>query len=140
MSTGAGTMARSKPADVRATGVRFAADRLVVVLADEHDVSVPLRLYPTLRAATPAQRRAWELIGGGRAFHWEDLDLDLSVAGLVNGLREAIPRSPRMTRSKATPPVSDKPPMACRPDPTRSRELPRRAQIPESATFRRKFC
>src|SRR5687767_2948343 len=101
MSTGAGKSNRSEFTEVRATGLRFATDRLIVVLADEREVSVPLRLYPTLRAATPAKRRAWELLGGGRGFHWKDLDLDLSVAGLVNGLREAIPRPPRNTRSKA---------------------------------------
>jgi hypothetical protein len=102
MPTGNGKTARRKSADIRATGLRFAADRLVVVLADEREISLPLRRYPTLRRASPAQRRAWELIGGGRGFHWDDLDLDLSVAGLVNGLREAIPRPPRLTRSKAS--------------------------------------
>src|SRR5688500_10500891 len=100
MPTGNSKVSRTRT-EVRATGLRFAADRLVVVLTDEREVSLPLRLFPTLRGATPAQRRAWELIGGGRGFHWEGLDLDLSVAGLVNGLREAIPRPPRLTRSKS---------------------------------------
>jgi hypothetical protein len=87
MSTGSGKTAR----EPRATGLRFERGRLVVELDDERQVSVPLRRYPTLARAKPAQRKRWKLIGPGKGFYWESLDLDLSVRGLVSGLREVIP-------------------------------------------------
>ena len=33
--------------------------------------------------ATPKQRAAWELIGGGIGIHWEAIDEDISVASLL---------------------------------------------------------
>jgi Protein of unknown function (DUF2442) len=63
---------------------------------------LPLQLYPTLLDATPKQRKAWQMIGPGKAFYWKDLDLDLSIDGLIQGLREAIPRPPTaVTRRSA---------------------------------------
>jgi hypothetical protein len=78
----------------RATGLRFGRDRMVMPLDDGREVSIPLRLYPTLLKARPSQRQSWELIGGGRAFHWGELDLDLSVEGLLEGLPEHVPQPP----------------------------------------------
>ena len=40
-------------------------DRLTVSYDDGRIVSLPLKWYPRLRRATPAQRRNWELIGRG---------------------------------------------------------------------------
>lgn len=77
-----------------ATGLRFDADRLIVQLDDGREVSVPLSRYPSLLDAAPAKRAAWELIGPGKGFHWEELDLDLSVEGLLQGIPEGIPRPP----------------------------------------------
>jgi hypothetical protein len=39
--------------------------------------------YRRLREATPEQRSKWELIGRGTGIHWEDIDEDLSLAGLL---------------------------------------------------------
>jgi len=33
--------------------------------------------------ATDEQRLQWELIGRGVGIHWEDIDEDISVAGLL---------------------------------------------------------
>lgn len=66
-----------------ATRVCFDAETMHVFLADGRVVSVPLEWFPKLRDATPRQRRSWRLIGGGVGLHWEDLDEDLSVAGLL---------------------------------------------------------
>ncbi|HSV12736.1 MAG TPA: DUF2442 domain-containing protein [Tepidisphaeraceae bacterium] len=76
-------------------GLRFEADRLIVAFRDGREVHVPLRLYPTLENATLVEREAWELIGPGKVFHWPDLDLDLSVDGLIQGLRESTPAPPQ---------------------------------------------
>jgi hypothetical protein len=97
MPTGNGKGAVARARDV-ATELRFEDGRMVVVLEDRREMSLPLSLYPTLRKATAAQREAWELIGPGKGFHWEGLDLDLSVEGLLRGLREAVPAPPRARR------------------------------------------
>jgi hypothetical protein len=39
------------------------------------------------------------LIGPGKGFHWEDLDLELSVEGLLQGIPEGIPRPPVLGRA-----------------------------------------
>jgi hypothetical protein len=36
------------------------------------------------------------MIGIGNAFHWAELDLDLSVDGLIQGCREMIPAPPKL--------------------------------------------
>jgi Protein of unknown function (DUF2442) len=94
MSTGSAKIKTVGPN--RATGLRFAPDRLIVVFRDGRELHVPLLLYPSLVRATPAQRSAWEMIGRGAGFHWPELDLDLSVDGLIQGLREGIPFPPRI--------------------------------------------
>jgi hypothetical protein len=86
----------NKTAEPMATGLRFSKQRLIVELDDEREVSIPLERYPTLMQARPAQRNAWRLIGPGKAFYWEGLDLDLSVRGLVSGLPEVIPAPPHL--------------------------------------------
>ena len=86
----------------RAKALRFDDGRLIIAFRDGREMHVPLRLYPTLTRATPSQRSNWIMIGPGKAFHWPELDLDLSVDGLVQGLREAIPAPPRVkTRRSA---------------------------------------
>jgi hypothetical protein len=100
-STGNAKMKQPKKTDgVRAMGLRSAKERIVVTLKDEREISVPLAWYPTLERAAPAKRSHWILLGDGQGFHWPDLDLDLSVAGLVNGLRESIPRPPAKARTR----------------------------------------
>jgi hypothetical protein len=67
-----------------AEDVRFTEDMLCVRLLDGREVSAPLEWFPRLRDATEAERNNWRLIGGGVGIHWEDLDEDLSVAGLLS--------------------------------------------------------
>jgi hypothetical protein len=63
--------------------VRFDEEMLHVRLTDGREVSAPLEWFPRLREATTAQRNNWRLIGRGIGIHWEDLDEDISVAGLL---------------------------------------------------------
>ena len=56
---------------------------LHVRLVDGREISVPLEWFPRLRGATDSQRDNWRLMGGGVAIHWENLDEDLSVEGLL---------------------------------------------------------
>ena len=66
-----------------ATHVYFDAKRLHLHLADGREISVPLEWFPRLLHATDEQRQQWELIGRGVGIHWEAIDEDISVAGLL---------------------------------------------------------
>lgn len=74
-------------ADERVLDVAFSDDALSVSLRDGRVISVPLVWYPRLLNAKPAQRRNWEIIGGGYGIHWPDVDEDLSTEGLLRGAR-----------------------------------------------------
>jgi hypothetical protein len=69
----------------RAQQVEFGADTLIVHLEDGRTISSPLEWFPRLRDASPAERGQWRLIGRGIGIHWEPLDEDLSVRGLLEG-------------------------------------------------------
>jgi hypothetical protein len=60
-------------------------ETLTVELSDGRSLSVPLAWYPRLACATSEERRNWRLIGKGHGIHWEDLDEDISVEGLLAG-------------------------------------------------------
>ena len=69
----------------RAVDVKVTKDTLTVELSDGRTISVPLQWYPRLVYATPEERNNWRLIGNGKGIHWEDLDEDISVEGLIAG-------------------------------------------------------
>ena len=60
-------------------------------LSDGRTLGVPLAWFPRLMNATPAQRERVELSRVG--LHWDELDEDISVAGLLAGLGD-ISRRP----------------------------------------------
>jgi hypothetical protein len=72
-----------KPITVFATDLRFDDETLHVRLSDGREISVPLEWFPRLRNATAKQRTKWRLIGKGVGIHWEEIDEDISVAGLL---------------------------------------------------------
>jgi Protein of unknown function (DUF2442) len=74
-----------------ATSVRFTEHTMWVELADGRTLGVPLAWFPRLLHATPEQREQVELSRVG--LHWEALDEDISVAGLLAG-RDDLARSP----------------------------------------------
>ena len=59
---------------------------LTVVLSDKRKISVPLLWYPRLAQATPAQRSNWKLVGRGYGVHWPEIDEDISLEMLLQGL------------------------------------------------------
>lgn len=81
-------------APAAATAVRFSSGYMVLTLTDGRQLSIPLKFYPTLLRATPAQRSAWQLIGRGTGICWDNLDLQLYVQYLLEGAREGIPKPP----------------------------------------------
>lgn len=78
MSTSESRRVTALAADVRVT-----EHELIVTLADGRVVAAPLAWFPRLLEATPEARANWRLIGGGIGMHWEDLDEDISVDGLL---------------------------------------------------------
>ena len=69
----------------RAESVTVTRDALVVDLNDGRTISAPLAWFPRLLHATLDERNNWRLIGKGHGIHWEDLDEDISVEGLLAG-------------------------------------------------------
>ena len=65
--------------------VAVTEDTISVDLNDGRTISVPLAWFPRLLHASPEERKNWRLIGKGQGIHWEDLDEDISVEGLVAG-------------------------------------------------------
>jgi hypothetical protein len=65
------------------TAVKFDRDNMWVDLSDGRTVGVPLAWFPRLLRAKPAERKRVELSRIG--LHWENLDEDISIAGLLAG-------------------------------------------------------
>jgi hypothetical protein len=76
-----------------AIDVSVTADSLSVELSDGRMISVPLEWYPRLVHANPEERNNWRIIGRGQGVHWEALDEDISVEGLLVGKMSAESQS-----------------------------------------------
>ena len=63
--------------------VRFDDDTLWVSLSDGRTIAAPLTWFPRLLEAAPEQRAQVELSKSG--LHWDVLDEDISMAGLLAG-------------------------------------------------------
>jgi hypothetical protein len=68
-----------------ALNVLLTDDTLSVDLSDGRSISVPLAWFPRLLHSTKQERNNWRLIGRGQGIHWEDVDEDISVEGLLAG-------------------------------------------------------
>ncbi len=66
--------------------VEITEDTLVVELSDGRTISVPLSWFPRLLKGSAQERNNWCLIGKGEGLHWQDLDEDISIAGLLDGI------------------------------------------------------
>ena len=72
--------------DIRASKVWFDENNLWVLLHDGRQMATPLAYFPRLLNATVEQRQQFELSGGGNGIHWDQLDEDISVPGLLLGM------------------------------------------------------
>jgi hypothetical protein len=72
----------------RAASARYdhAAGRVVVELTNGCTFAFPARLAQGLETATDAELAEVEILGAGYGLHWETLDADLSIPGLLAGL------------------------------------------------------
>ncbi|MFN0118338.1 MAG: DUF2442 domain-containing protein [Elusimicrobiota bacterium] len=71
--------------EIAASKVWFDEDNLWVALKDGRQLSTPLAFFPRLLKASPIERTKFEISGGGTGLHWDNIDEDISVAGLVLG-------------------------------------------------------
>lgn len=75
---------RSSDACVQSVEV---TDELITArLADGRRISVPLAWSWRLSDATPEQRRNYEIIDAGRGIRWPDVDEDISIRGMLEGM------------------------------------------------------
>ncbi|MEQ1796192.1 MAG: DUF2442 domain-containing protein [Nitrospira sp.] len=65
--------------------VTVTSTTLTVELSDGRTLSVPLAWFPRLVHATLTERKSYRLIGRGRGIHWDTLDEDIGIDGLLAG-------------------------------------------------------
>ena len=68
-----------------ALNVLLTDDTLSVDLSDGCSISVPIAWFPRLLHSSEEERNNWRLIGRGMGIHWEDIDEDISIEGLLAG-------------------------------------------------------
>ncbi|MGR3173506.1 MAG: DUF2442 domain-containing protein [Candidatus Scalindua sp.] len=74
--------------EVSAKKIWFDRGNMWVGLTDGRQLSIPLAYFPRLLNATPEQREKYEMSGGGTGLHWEEIDEDISVPGLLRGYKD----------------------------------------------------
>jgi hypothetical protein len=77
--------AKAEPRAARAT-YRARDDVLRIELTNGAAITLPVKLIPALKGASPSEVRSVEVLGRGGGLHWEALDVDLSVPGLVSSV------------------------------------------------------
>lgn len=79
---------------ISATAVHFDDVTMWVELADGRTIGVPMAWFSRLLHATPEQRQRCRIGVTGKGLHWEDLDEDISVEGLLAGHGDMTVRRP----------------------------------------------
>ena len=77
--------AKTEPRAARAT-YRARGDAIRIELTNGAVITLPVKLIPELKRAARSDVRSVEVLGRGSGLHWESLDLDLSVPGLVSSV------------------------------------------------------
>jgi hypothetical protein len=77
----------------RAVSVDFDDDQMWVRLEDGRTLGIPLAWFPRLMHGSAAARKRVSISPSG--LHWEELDEDISIAGLLAGRGD-------MTRARAS--------------------------------------
>ena len=78
--------------EVSAKAVRFDDDSVWVELSDGRTIGVPYAWFPCLLNASRKHRQAVEI--GRFGLHWEAIDEDVSIAGLLAGRRDQTAKAP----------------------------------------------
>lgn len=99
--------AKADAIEPRAVAVRFDAPshRLILDLRGGLTFMFPPAQLAELKEATPAQQAKAEILPGGIGLHWEELDVDISVPGLLVdllGTRSLLSEVGRRARGKTS--------------------------------------
>ena len=78
-----------------ATDVRIEAERFYAMLQDGREIGVPYDWFWRLEQATEEQRNNWRFIGEGAGIHWEDIDEDISIQGILKGRPDNPAKPPK---------------------------------------------
>lgn len=78
---------------VSTIAVRFDDAQMWVDLSDGRTLGIPLAWYPRLLRGSATERENFFLSPSG--IHWEELDEDISIAGLLAGRRDMAGRRKR---------------------------------------------
>ena len=81
--------------------VSFDADNMWVELVDGRQLGVPLAYFPRLARATMTQRKKYIISGGGIGLHWDELNEDISVRGLLQGRVDRTLKSSKRSKRAA---------------------------------------
>lgn len=73
--------------------VVFDEETMWVELADGRKLGVPLAYFPRLMRATSEVRSHYIISGGGTGLHWDEIDEDISVKGLLLGIGDVTRRA-----------------------------------------------
>lgn len=79
----------------KAVKLHVEKEKFWVDLDDGRSLGVPLAWFPRLLNAQPDQRAAGRIGHDGTGLHWDDLDEEISVAGLLAGRGDMTRPSPR---------------------------------------------
>ncbi len=82
-------------AEPLAKRVTFDSSNMWVELVDGRKLGVPKAYFPRLLNATPEQLENYEVSGGGTGLHWDDIDEDISVKGLLLGIGDRTRHAPK---------------------------------------------
>ena len=91
----------SFPNKALARKLTFDSDAMWIEFADGRKLGVPLAYFPRLLKATPEQREACEISGGGTGLHWDEIDEDISVEYLLLGVADRTRRKSEYQISEA---------------------------------------
>ena len=72
--------------------ISFDEDNMWLELADGRTLGVPLAYFPRLLNATDKQRNNYVVSGGGTGLHWEEIDEDICVKALMQGVADRTSR------------------------------------------------
>ena len=73
-------------ADPLARDVKVTEDEIIAHLADGRTISVPLSWSWRLSEASAEQRRNFQILGRGAGIRWPEIDEDISVEGMLQGV------------------------------------------------------
>jgi|SRR6056297_1817306 len=77
---------KNKLREARANKIIITEEELIAYLDDGRTIAVPISWYPRLLNGSMEERKNWRFIGEGTGIHWPDLDEDISIEGIIEGV------------------------------------------------------